>query len=255
MTPLARYLPPGEMVVQMLGHDARSRATAPILEGLCPVEWVDKTEETPKFPFRGHVTQRILAAYGFRDKPSIPRVLLKVEEINWAVEYLRGLGCGFNTVAFTNHNSGSGDPTNYRAHYVRPPSEVIKTLARFWGGGKGKVIQFGPAPTFHDNDPYNDKDTEIPGAIQVRGLSVRQLAACYHVIGKFIGGDSGDYHLMLAVGGKAVCLTPCNNEQTGYCHWDLHYDSICWGEEKPRVQYTLHSEWLKLMDTKLFDKL
>lgn len=251
VTPLARYLPPGEMIVQMLGHDARSRATAPILEGLCPVEWVEKTTETPKFPFRGHVTQRILAAYGFRDKPSIPRVLLKIEEMVWAYDYLRELGCGPDTVAFTNHNSGSGDPTNYRAHYVRPPSEVIKTLARFWGGGKGKVIQFGPAPTFHDKDPFDP----IPNAIQVRGLSVRQLAACYHVIGKLISGDSGDYHLMLAVGGKAVCLVPPHDEQVGYCYWDLHYDSVCWGDEKSRVKYVLHSDWVTLMDTRLFEKI
>ena len=251
MTPLARYLPPGEMVVQMLGHDARSRATAPILEGLCPVEWVEKTEETPKFPFRGHVTQRILAAYGFRDKPSIPRVVMRPDEIQWAIGYLKGLGCGAKTIAITNHNSGSGDPTNYRAHYVRPSSEVIKTLARFWMAAGYKVVQFGPAPTFHDKDPFDP----IPNTIQVRGLSVRQLAACYHVIGKMIGQDSGDYHLMLAVGGKVACLVPRHNEQFGYCHWDLLYDDVCWGSERPRVHYVLHERWDRLMNTKLFDEI
>ena len=251
VTPLARYIPFGEMMVQMLGHDARSRATAPILDGLCPVEWVEKTEETPKFPFRGHVTQRILAAYGFRDKPSIPRVVMRPDEIQWAIEYLRGLGCGAHTIAITNHNSGSGDPTNYRAHYVRPPSNVIKTLARFWMAAGYKVVQFGPAPTFHDKDPFDP----IPNAIQVRGLSVRQLAACYHVIGRFIGGDSGDYHLMLAVGGKVACLVPSHNEQLGYYHWDLLYDDVCWGSERPRVHYVLHEKWDRLMNTKLFDEI
>lgn len=249
VTPLARYVP--DLVVQMLGHDARSRATAPILDGLCPVEWVGQTEETPKFPFRAHVTQRILAAYGVLDQPSIPRVLLRPEEIGWAVAYLKARGYGRDTIAFTNHNSGSGDPTNHRAHYVRPHPEIIKTLARFWGGGQGQVFQFGPAPTFHDRDPYD----AIPGAVQCRGLSVRQLAACYHVIGKLIGGDSGDYHLMLAVGGKVACLVPPHSEQFGYLHWDLLYDKVCWGTEIPRVKYVLHQDWAQLMATNLFDTI
>lgn len=249
VTPLARYVP--DLTVQMLGHDFRSRATAPILVGLCNVEWVDKTTETPKAPIRAHVTQRILGAYGHGGKPSIPRVLLRSGEIDWAISYLKERGYGPDTIAFTNHNSGSGDPTNHRAHYVRPPSDIIKILVRFWSGGNGKVFQFGPAPTFHDRDPYD----AIPNAVQCRGLSVRQLAACYHVIGKLIGGDSGDYHLMLAVGGKVACLVPPHSEQFGYLHWDLLYDEVCWGSEKPRVKYVLHHDWVTLMSTNLFDTI
>jgi len=249
-TPLARYIP--DLTVQMLGHDARSRATAPILEGLCPVEWVDATVETPKAPIRAHVTQQILAAYGQGGKPSIPRVILTMDEILWAIAHLKSLGVNpTRAVCVTNHNSGSGDPTNHRAHYVRPPSEVIRTLARFWGGGTHKVLQFGPAPTFHDHDPFDP----IPNAIQIRGLTVRQLAACYHVVGKLIAGDSGDYHLMLAVGGRAAVLVPPHSDQMGYRHWDLLYDQVCWGDERPRVRYALHQDWVRFMDTKLFDPL
>lgn len=249
-TPLARYIP--DLVVQMLAHDARSRATAPILDGLCPVEWVDVTVETPKASIRAHVTQQILAAYGHGGKPSVPRVLLTMEEIQWAITHLRGLGVNpARAVAMTNHNSGSGDPTNHRAHYVRPPSEVIKTLARFWGGGTWRVVQFGPAPTFHDRDPFDP----IPGAIHVRGLTVRQLAACYHVIGRFIGGDSGDYHLMAAVGGRAAVLVPPHSDAMGYRHWDLLYDAPCWGDERPRVRYALHQDWATFMHTGLFDEV
>ena len=249
VTPLARYAP--DLVVQMLANDARSRATAPILDGLpCRVEWVERTTETPKLKIHAHVTQQILAAYGYAGKPSVPRVMVTIDEILWAIEYLKGLGLDpTRTVAFTNHNSGSGDPTNHRAHYVRPPSEVIKTLARFWGGGTWKVAQFGPAPTYHDKDPFDP----IPNAVQIRGLTVRQLAACYHIIGRFIGGDSGDYHLMLAVGGEAAVLVPPHSDAMGYRHWDLLYDDVCWGGERPRVQYVLHQDWVKFMNTKLFD--
>jgi hypothetical protein len=247
VTPLTRYI--DDVVVQMLGHDARSRSTAQILDNLCEVEWVKSTGETPKTYGQIHVTQRILQAYGHGGKPSIPRVVLMSEEIIWALKFLREQGVNpVHAVAITNHNSGSGDPTNARAHYVRPPRDVIQTLARFWKAAGYSVVQFGPAPTFHDRDPFDP----LEGTIQIRGLSVRQLAACYHVIGKWIGGDTGDVHLMLAVGGKAAMLHPPHSEAWGYLHWDLLYDKVCWGEERPRVHYALHSQWHTLMNTRLF---
>lgn len=253
VTPLTRYIP--DLTVQMLAHDARSRATAPILEGLpCAVEWVERTTETPKAPIRAHVTQQILAAYGHGGKPSIPRVVLKAAEIEWAIEYLASQGVKDlrRAVAVTAHNSGSGDPTNHRAHYVRPPAAVMQALVGFWRqGGRNTVVQFGPAPTYHDKDPFE----ALPGAVVIRGLSVRQLAACYHVIGRFIGGDSGDYHLMLAVGGKAACLVPPHSDPMGYRHWDLLYDQACWGDERPRVMYALHERYTDLMTTDLFSSL
>ncbi len=92
----------------------------------------------------------------------------------------------------------------------------------------------------------------IDGIMQVRGLSVRQLAAVYHIIGKLISPDTGDYHLMLAVGGKAVCLAPAHSDQFGYRHWDLHYDALCWGEERPRVRYIQHDDYTDAMNTRLF---
>ena len=250
VTPLTCYVP--DLVVQMLGGDARSRATAPILECLCPVEFVDRTTETPKAPIRAHVTQQILTAYGHGGKPSIPCVILKAAEVLWAVNYLKDLGYRPGDIAITNHNSGSGDPTNLRAHYVRPPTEVMNTLAKFWlRGGTHKVFQFGPSPMYHDRDPFE----ALPGTVVVRGLSVRELAACYHVIGRLISGDTGDYHLMLAVGGKAACLVPPHSDQMGYRYWDLHYDSICWGGERPGVRYALHNDWATFMDTTLFTLL
>lgn len=252
VTPLARYVP--NLTVQMLGDDARSRATAPILDGLCNVEFVEKTTETPKVNIRAHVTQRILAAYGHAGKPSVPRVILRPEEITWAIEFLQSKGVTDprRAVAMTNHNSGSGDPTNVRAHYVRPPNEIIQRLAAFWAqGGRNKIVQFGPAPTYHDRDPFQS----IEGAIQIRGLTVRELAACYHVLGRFIGGDSGDYWLMLAVGGQVGCLVPPHSDQLGYRHWDLLLDQTCWGAERPRVTYALHDNYYHFMNTALFSSM
>lgn len=251
VTPLARYEP--DLTVWMRGDDAKACSVAPILDGLCKVHLEPNPPETRKAPIRAHVTQQILTAYGHGGKPSVPRVLLRPDEVTWAAGYVRSL-IGEHTspgraVALVNHCSGSADPTNYRAHYVRGHPEVFTQIARFWRGAGYKVLQFGPAPGFYTPDVF----TPIEGAIPVRGLTVRQMAAVYHVIGKLISLDTGDYHCMLAVGGKVACLVPPHSEPFGYRHWDLHYDAVCWGDERPRVRYILHDQWTQCLNTALFD--
>lgn len=249
LTPLARYEP--DLTVWMRGDDAKARSVAPILDGLCKVKLEPNPPETPKAAIRAHVTQQILAAYGHGGKPSIPRVILTPEEVAWAVEYVGTLAPSRKVVAVVNHCSGSADPTNYRAHYVRGNPAAFASVVRFWRAAGYEVLQFGPAPGFYTPDVF----TPIEGATPVRGLTVRQLAAVYHVVGKLISLDTGDYHLMLAVGGKVVCLNPPHNEAFGYRHWDLHYDATCWGDERPRVRYVLHDQWDKCMNTRLFADL
>ncbi len=241
---LARYVP--TLVVNMRATDAKARATAPILDGLAKVEWVDNPADTPREPIVAHVTQQILTKYGHGGKPSVPRVLFKPEEIMWAIEYLRPYGK--KIIAIVNQNSASSDSSNYRAQYVRPPSESIKSLAKFWMGAGYNVLQFGPDPKYYTHDPFDG----IPEATWIRGLSVRELAACYHIVGKLISGDTGDYHLMLAVGGRAAVLVPPDSQSYGYRHYDLLYDQVCWGDEVPRVKYGLHRNYVDFMNTKLF---
>ncbi len=250
LTPLARYEP--DLTVWMRGDDAKARSVAPILDGLCKVKLEPNPPETRMSPIRAHVTQRILAAYGHQG-PSIPRVLLTPEEVLWAVDYLKGVTGGHHSkvVALVNHCSGSWDPTNHRASYVRGNPGAFKALAAFWRGAGYKVLQFGPAHDFYARDIW----TPIEGAIPVRGLSVRRLAAVYHVIGKLISLDTGDRWLMLAVGGQVACLVPPHSDEMGYRHWDLLLDATCWGEEQSREGYALHSNWTRFCNTSLFDDI
>lgn len=248
LTPLARY--ERDLTVWMRGDDAKACAVAPILDGLCKVRLEPDPPETRRAPARAHVTQQILAAYGHGGKPSVPRVVLTWDEVGWAIDYLASLGVKTHKlVALVNHCSGSGDPTNQRAAYVRGNPAAFEAIARFWRGAGYKVLQFGPAPGVYAHPVF----TPIESCIPVRGLTVRQLAAVYHVIGKLISPDTGDYHLMLAVGGKVTCLVPPHSDTLGYRHWDLHYDATCWGDERARVRYVLHSDWTQCLNTALFD--
>jgi len=247
VTPLARYEP--NLVVVMQAGDAKAEAVSEVLRYQCARVFQDKVEGTAKAPICAHVTQQILEAYGHGGKPSIPRVILTKKEIEEAVKLLLSHGYTPESIAVVNHNSANGDPTNHRAHYVRPPRAAIEQLARFhMRGGRAKVFQFGPAPGYYTLDPFDP----IEGCVHIRGLGVRELAACYHVIGKLISGDTGDKHLGLSVGAIVACLVPRHSEGYGYRHWDLLYDKICWGTEAPRLRYALYDNWEEFLRTDLF---
>jgi len=81
---------------------------------------------------------------------------------------------------------------------------------------------------------HNFDFTPLNGAFPLWDLPIRQMAAIFHVVGRYIGPDTGDGHLMLAVGGKADILVPESNAE--YPHEHFHYDDSCWTGEK-RVRY------------------
>jgi hypothetical protein len=239
VTPLSKHFP--DMVVQVLANDKKSQLTAPIFDGICKVEFVQTTTPTPRDNSVSiHITQRILSAYDKKGK-SIPYVKITEEEKEWAKNFLISKNININRcMAFINHNSGSGDETNTRGKYVRPDPKIIKDLAAFWAEKNNvSIVQFGPDPKFYEKDPFDP----IPNAVHIRGLNIRQLAACYSLIGRMVSGDTGDYHLMLAVGGKVFCLVPPHSDEYGYKHWDLLYNDNCWDGEDPRVLYCLHENW------------
>jgi len=247
LTPLARYIP--DLVVQLRKGDKRAAGVAPIFDGLCKVEFIDNPPSPNKSNLDVHSTQKILYAYKLVDKNSIPAIKLTEEEISWAKDYLKDY---LNPIAIINNNSGTNDPINHRARYVCPPHEYIQRIADFYRLSGRTVIQFGTEKGYYDRDPF----VPIDGAIIIRGLSVRQLAACYHVIGQMISGDTGDYHLMLAVGGKCVTLVPLESFQLGYIYSDLLYGYAAddWKGEPVRVIYINHEDYKDIITNKIFLK-
>ena len=247
LTPLARHVP--DLTVQLRKGDKRALAVSPIFDGLCNVEFVDNPQDPNKSKLDVHTTQKILYAYGLLDRNAIPAIKLKEEEITWAKERLKDYP---NPIAIINNNSGTNDITNYRAKYVCPPHQYIQEIADFYKANGRTVLQFGPSADYYDRDPF----VPIYGAVEIRGLTVRQLAACYHVIGEMISGDTGDYHLMLAVGGKCITLVPHENFQLGYIYSDLLYGYAAddWKGEPVRVMYLNHEDYRDIILDKTFLK-
>jgi hypothetical protein len=231
MTAVLRYI---KDIKISLHADERSEWVAKVFENLCEVEHVDHPPERPdniidttKEPYSSsHRSRKILLALGITDKVSVPLIKITEDEINWAKDFLRDYR---NPVVIVNDNGGSGDKNNSSAFYRKPPSHIVQQFTNELIKKGFTPLQFGKSE--------DDKFTKLENCIPIRGLNLRQTAACYNVIGQYLGGDTGDYHLMLAAGGKTTVLIPDENLSLGYNYSDLLYKPENFENSISRVNY------------------
>lgn len=239
MTAVLRYVKDVRIV---LHNDEQSKWVGQIFQNLCEVEYSDNPPERPdnlvditRRPYLySHRSRKILLSLGIQEEISAPFVKLNFNEINWAYEFLKNYK---NPIVVVNENSGCWDKTNLRAHYVRPPIPLMQRMTNKLIEDDFTPLQFGRKE--------DEKFTPLTGAIPIRGLSLRQIAACYYLIKQYIGGDTGDYHLMLAVGGLATVFIPNENIGLGYIYNDLLYKPENFENSKSRVDY-LNFNYIKL---------
>lgn len=207
--------------------DAGCREVAPIFNGLAEVVFDNGSPEKgpPKsndpMEINAPNSLRHLLRFGQSGKNAIPVMKLTEKEIAWThiLDHLLSNPCILKA-----------SPGKHSER--TPPMEVIQ-----------KIVDENPDVTFltfglSKNHPkYNFVDA-VPKGDNVKAfydLSIRQLAAIYHVVGRYIGADTGDYHLMLAVGGKCEVLVP--RESPTYPYSYFHYNDVCWRGEIPRARY------------------
>ena len=68
-----------------------------------------------------------------------------------------------------------------------------------------KLIQSGFTPIQFG---ISDNFTPLNGCIHIVDAPLEETAALYKAIGNYFGTDTGDLHLMVAVGGTCVVLVP-----------------------------------------------
>lgn len=196
VTPVARELGNGAVMLlpRRLAHFAF------LFHRLCPVRF---DENPPVFPWDGHelVTVTKLAKFNLRGCDPVPTVRPRPALVACARELL---ATHPNPIAFT--------PTCSRvwAHVRQRPEQywrpVIEELRR-----RFTVIQFG-----WDDYPL------LPGCMRLPFPTLEQMAALFHVIGVYVGVHTGDHHLMLAVGGRAVVAEPSPSPEFHAALW--HYN-------------------------------
>ena len=216
-----------EVIVQMY-DDSQCRAISTVFDGLCPVEFVSNPSK-PLYHInqdKTHYTQRVLNELGLSEYSCIPKISLDQKDIDWAREYLKDYK---NPLAIVADNSGNFDPSNHRAKYVCPRQSLIQQQVYDWTKEGFTVLYLISG--------NRKKFTQLYGSVLIAGLTIRQLAACYHVIGRLISGDTGNYHIALSVGAIALVLSPDESIKMGYLYDELHYKPELWKNEPIRCRY------------------
>jgi hypothetical protein len=226
--------------LEIVDHEV-ARNKAVLLEGICNTTFTKTpAPPCPQTNEKVHRTQRMLNALGITDVNAIPFIILKQEEIDWAKNFLKQYE---NPIVYTPNNSCSFDPTNYGARARTFTSEMneifINELSK-----KYTILQFGLSSKFYFNNGKGNENAAInyKNVINILDLNLRQLAACYNVIGKGLFSDTGDPFLMIAAGGKALEIVPMNLSY--YPYWDYAYtDDSLWKDEKIRAKYFCMIKW------------
>lgn len=182
----------------------------PLFKHTCEVVLSNLPLPNPVDTGVGHHAIQKLRTLGLNTADYLPSIKLSEEDIDWAKNQIKGLK---NPIAFNpfcrSQWSHVREPANPLAW-----EDTLKKLSK-----KSDVVMFVYQNRKHDH---------LKVAKVFDGVSLVQQAALYHVIGRYFGVDTGDLHLMLAVGGTVTVMIPDHQEQYRYDLW--HYKS-------PRVTY------------------
>lgn len=218
-------------------NDAGCRGVAPIFDGLCEVVFdnggpVDGKPTNPRSTDDGTIpwpaAKRCLLQYGFPDVPAIPIMKFEEWEIAEARDFVYDL---YNDSPYEGDLDicvikASPQVTDLRT----PPIELMQAIIK--SRPETNFIGFGLSPKHFK---HNFANVELPRVKMFWDFSIRKQAAIYQIIGKYIGCDSGDYHLMLSTGGSCEVLVPA--EKWNYRYQYFHYGPECWLDQPSRVKY------------------
>ena len=241
LTPTLRIARDKGLNPLVLAHDSpHTREFATLYQGLAEVEFrpAGSIPPTPETDEDTCFSLRIMRAHGFTGSP-IPYVEVSYAERYWAERFLRDTRRleSDKLIAFAPAPGGARAdlPDEHICNYRRLPREIIEQSVSEAKLRGVQLVRFG---TRQKQAHIYQNYTEIPGVINIPDLSLRQLAACYAVIGRLAGVDTGDHHLMLAVGGECeLCVPPST---WFYPHVKHLYGPDAWAlsqYEDPRERY------------------
>jgi hypothetical protein len=220
----------------ILPDDKVCRNVAKIFDGLGDIEFSNLDyDHCPETNDRIHRSAAHLKYFNCNKSP-IPYIIIKDEELEFAQNIVKGIQ---NPIAvnFTTSNKGGDLASSLRCFNY----EQIKLLVKH-------LIDFGYTPI---NFGLSHNTDNIDGVIKILDLDIRNMAACYKLIGKYIGSESGPPHLMLAVGGKILVYHP-NSDDLYYPSWKYHFTDEYWENEQCRAKYINFSNINPINDLTFF---
>lgn len=160
-----------------------------LFDGLCDrVELTTQPKHTRGIG-EGTFSKRMCAELGYYGDDTVPFIFTNSEKFQQAKEKIKNIK---NPIAVKiNCSNRWKHVREYNFEYVK--QEIQKIISAGY-----TPIQFG----------ITDNYTPVEGCIQMPDLNLEDLAAMYKAIGLYFGTDTGDFHLMLAVGGKTIVMVP-----------------------------------------------
>jgi hypothetical protein len=229
-TPIFNAIP---TIFEIKDHP-KARNVAKLFEDLCEVKFVENPVQCPQDTSKSfNIIQKKLDGLGL-NVPPIPKINITIEEKNWAIDFLKNYK---NPIVFVTDTNGSYT-NSFEGQYRIPSHELLQSYINKLSK-KYTVLQF----VFSNNlkaDWENNKSNVLSNkiyknCIPIFDLEIRKLAACYSIIKKYFGVDTGDYWLMIAVGGEAQVL--CPDSTPFYNHDEWHLKPELWWAEKSRIKY------------------
>lgn len=216
LTPIMRAIPCRVHLID----DPAVRSIAPLFEGLGEVLYDnDKRWATPESQEAGPHSAKIMRAHRVVGL-AIPQINLTPEEIGWARAFMADFDLAKTCVI-----KASTSQPNYRT----PPTGLID-----------QIIEANPDITFLTSGLSTKHIKHNLHHVPVKAYTlwdypIRRLAAIYSLVGRYVGPDCGDYHLMLSVGGKTDVLVP--DSRWDYQHRDFHYRPDDFAGQPARARY------------------
>ena len=241
LTPILRHMRDlGRNPLVIARDSPHTREFGTLYRGLAEIQWEPASAPTPptlQSDSDSCFSRRILEGHGVYHVSAIPHVEVSSEEREWATAFLAWFGPKLTAFCPTIGSARDTLPEDHIANYRRMPRKLAAELVKRLLDSGRKPVWFGTKDT--QQHIYRNR-FEIEGVISVPDLSVRQLAACYSVIGEYVGTDTGDHHLMLSVGGR--CETWVPTSRWFYDHKKFLYDSKAWLAEEPRETYRVFEQ-------------
>lgn len=216
----------------------KAKANSRLFDGLCDVSFTDD-KNLLICPESDHPNQaqKKIEGLGISHLTNcIPQIQLTEQEKRWADQCITPYG---DCVAFVADTAGGYNKNDSQARY-RMYDDWEPILTEYQK--RYTVLQFGLS---NKMTKFNHVDYVI------EDLNVRELAASYWKIGRYLGVNTGDYHLALSVGAKANVLVPSPSYFYMFEQWE--YQDILWKNEKVRVKYVLFEDAKGIIDYKNFN--
>lgn len=176
--------------------EVKIRNFAQVFKNIAEVRFVPGVKEAMPLAGLGCTSRRLLNALNINDF-AVPRVQPSNEDIDWAIQWIRDNNIKQPVVI--NGTVGGVNASDHPLRFYRKIDEgAMQEIVDDLNAVGFNPLSFGTS----------SNQVKLNGVLATPDLPINRLMGLYYTIRRYIGCDTGDYHLMLACGGNCFTLVP-----------------------------------------------